>query len=133
MKEILARIHAVISQDGDLLSLLGGESQIRRSEQGREVEPPCVTLGALSEERFVEGTDRIRNAEVQVSAWAIGDRACSDVSEAVIAALDDADLGDETLHCYACVWRRAGGEPRYDAEAGAYKNELSFKVIYRLK
>ena len=133
MKEILARIHAVLSQDGDLLSLLGNESKIRRSQQGREVEPSCVTLDVLSEERFVEGTDRIRNAEVQVSAWAGDDRACSAVSEAVIAALDDADLGDETLHCYACVWRRAGAEPRYDPEAGAYRKELSFKVIYRLK
>jgi len=133
MKAVLERVHAVLSDDGTLVSLLGGSSKIRRSQQGREVEAPCVTLAELSEKRFVEGTDRIREVEVQVSAWASGDRACSDVCEAVIAALDDADLSNGVVHCYACAWNRAGEEPRYDSKAEAYARELGFKVIYRLK
>ena len=92
MKAVLESIHSVLSGDVNLVSLLGGSSKIRRSRQGREVEAACVTLAEISEKRFVEGTDRIRETEAQVCAWAGGDRACSDVCEAVIAALDDVDL-----------------------------------------
>jgi len=133
MKEVLAGMHAALSQDASLVSLLGDASKVRRARQGREVEPPCVTLEVLSEKRFVEGTDRIREAEARVSAWASEDRSCSDICEAVIAALDEADLSDEAIHCCACAWDGIGGEPRYDDRAEGYKRELSFKVIYRIK
>ncbi len=133
MKEILAKIHSTLANDAGVLAILGSASQVRRRQQARKVEPPCITIGAQYEKRLVEGTDRLRDAEVRISAWGLGDRDCSDLAEAIVAALDEADLSDETLHSYACIWIRAEAEPEFDPEATAFKKELAFRAIYRLK
>jgi len=143
MKELWKAIYDRLSSDEALAALLGGEARIGQPQQAGARALPCVTYDLWSA-RYepvdqAKGNRDPQHVAVRFSVFAADDSSatyagstpCSEIAERLKALLHGADLGDESLRCYAALWDDFETAAAYDEATAQWRCDLRFRFVVK--
>ena len=122
-----AAIHGALSNDGALISILGGAKVY--DEPPRNADFPYVTLGEARVSDFSAGDDAGEEHQMTLHAWSRqgGHREAHMIAGALLQALDDASL---TLAGHQLVnFRFSVADIRREADGRTYHALVRFRAV----